>query len=45
MKKEIERSGSLILGILDTLAHFRHSFIPQYHFVITRAEAKIKMTK
>ncbi len=27
--KQIERSVSIILGILGNLVHFRHSFIPQ----------------
>ena len=29
------RSVSLILGILVNLDHFRHSFITQFHLVIT----------
>ncbi len=34
IKKEIERSVSLILVILGALAHFRNSFILPYHSVI-----------
>jgi len=37
-----ERSVSLILGILGTLDHFRHSFIPLYQSVL---ETKTIMTK
>jgi len=33
---QIERSISLILGILGNLAHFRHLFNPLYQCVIKR---------
>ena len=41
-KKEIERSVSLILVILDNLGHFRHSLIPPYLYqsVTTRGWSK-----
>ncbi len=44
-KKEIERSVSLILGILGNLDHFRHSFIRPYQSVITRCWSKDKYDK
>jgi hypothetical protein len=34
--KKIERSVSLILGILGILDHFRHSFTRLYQLVISR---------
>ena len=39
-KKQIERSDSLILGILGNLAHFSHLFIKLNQFVITKSLLK-----
>ena len=41
----IERSVSIILGILGNLGHFRHSFIVLYQSVMTRGERKDKYDK
>ena len=41
----IERSDSLILGILVNLDHFRHSFFPLYQSVLTRGGSKDKWDK
>jgi hypothetical protein len=38
--KKIERSVSLILGILGNLGHFRHLFIKQNQVVITKSLLK-----
>ena len=43
--KKIERSVSLILGILGILDHFRHSFITLYQPVIARYLSKEKYDK
>ena len=44
-KIEIERSLSLILGILGNLAHFRHSFFSLYQPVLTRGGSKDRCDK
>jgi hypothetical protein len=45
IQEEIERSDSLILGILDNLDHFRHSFNFLYQSVITNNRSKSKYDK
>jgi hypothetical protein len=44
-KNEKERSVSLILDILGTLDHFRHSFISLSQFFISRGGSKDKYDK